>query len=926
MRHRVLKGLALSIFALSLLFSQGGIVPGNVSSGSFDASIRVYDPEGAAYESPAPSPSPTPTPAPIPDAVWLRQFGTNGADNAWSIAADASDNLYVTGTTTGIFPGQDATVGGNIFLRKYDISGNSIWTRQFGSGGPDGAMVGVDKLGNVYLAGTISGALAGPSAGLRDAFLRKYDSSGHSLWTRQLGSNKDDWAYGVAADVAGNIYVAGFTDGALPSHTSAGMKDAFVAKYDATGSMLWSKQFGSDKDDRAIGVATDASGNAYVVGHTDGPILPSVTPLGNRDAFIIKFDPSGNVVWARPIGSDRFDRAFNVAVDASGNACVSGYTDGTLPGQSLVGGYDAYIARFDPSGNMVWARQYGSELYDHGYGVTMDAASNIYVVGDTDGALPGQANAGVRDAIAVKYDSNGNMVWRRQFGSGLYDNAQGVAVDSSGNAYVAGSTNGALPGYASTSGGAFIVKFAPAATAPIPSPTPAPSPAPTPTPQPTGTPGATSVELASASLRVASGADIQVWAKNIRDPYGLGAYDFKVSFDRTKIRINDVSGGAAPFSGVTSNAVSPGPSAANNTGTLAFNWFVPSIPGPTGNIHLATINLTALAPGVHPLTLHIITLSSSLGNSIPATTVNGSISVSDSIAVDFTADKTLGVAPLTVNFTDRTLNNPTVWQWDLNGDGTVDSTSNNPSFRYARPGKYTVSLKASNASSTDTKTKTSYVSVERLKIRKSVTAVPDADGVIVLSISVNDVTNPVTGERVTLANGISAFEGEANFSGGGMVLLTGREGTPGLRVFAAPSAGGGASFNGSSTGPYVFSSQTTVAKLVPSLTGSKDSPVGITITMPSIIGGNDEIMEDEGPTTLTFRRGAVRGAATATITDALFIAQYLAALKDISQINALNAASIFHDGPGGDKITIVDALALAQQLAGLRDANFDFIT
>lgn len=187
------------------------------------------------------------------------------------------------------------------------------------------------------------------------------------------------------------------------------------------------------------------------------------------------------------------------------------------------------------------------------------------------------------------------------------------------------------------------------------------------------------------------------------------------------------------------------------------------------------------------------------------------------------------------------------------------------------------------------------------------------------------MSNPVTGERVTLANGISAFEGEANFSSGGMVLLTGREGTPGLRVFAAPSGGGGASFNGSSTGPYVFSSQTTIAKLVPSLTGSKDSPVGITLTMPSIIGGNDEIMEDEGPTTLTFWRGAVRGSETATITDALFIAQYLAALKDISQINALNSASIFHDGPSGDKITIIDALALAQQLAGLRDANFEFI-
>ncbi|MBI2934480.1 MAG: SBBP repeat-containing protein, partial [Chloroflexi bacterium] len=122
-----------------------------------------------------------------------------------------------------------------------------------------------------------------------------------TTWTRQFGSSGYDYASGVAVDGAGNSYLAGYTYGALPGQTSSGSDDAFIRKYDPTGNELWTRQFGGSGDDHAWGVAVDGAGNSYLAGDTWGA-LPGQTSSGSADAFMRKYDPSGNVLWTGQFG------------------------------------------------------------------------------------------------------------------------------------------------------------------------------------------------------------------------------------------------------------------------------------------------------------------------------------------------------------------------------------------------------------------------------------------------------------------------------------------------------------------------------------------------------------------------------------------------------------------------------------------------
>jgi len=151
--------------------------------------------------------------------LWTRQFGTRGNDIAYSAAVDRAGNIYITGSTTGAFPEQNLLGNGGTFLRKYDSGGNELWTRQFGQSYDAASSVAVDNSGNVYVAGQT----------LFDAFLSKYDSGGNELWTRQFGTASFDAAYSVAVDNNGNIFVAG----------RSGNDDAFLCKYDADGNQKW---------------------------------------------------------------------------------------------------------------------------------------------------------------------------------------------------------------------------------------------------------------------------------------------------------------------------------------------------------------------------------------------------------------------------------------------------------------------------------------------------------------------------------------------------------------------------------------------------------------------------------------------------------------------------------------------------------------
>ncbi len=345
----------------------------------------------------------------------------------------------------------------DVFLRKYDAAGNELWTREFGTPGNDqSGGVAVDGAGNVYVAGRVGGALPGQTfqGGNIDAFLRKYDAAGNELWTREFGTAADE-SGGPAVDGAGNVYVVGTTSGTLPGQTSASGEDAFVRKYDAAGNELWTRQFGAPGS-FTVGLirAADFAGNVYVAGYTGGALPGQTFAGGFTDAFVRKYDAAGNELWTREFGTAGGESAGGVAVDGAGNVYVGGNTNGTLPGQTSAGGFDTFLRKYDAAGNELWTREFGTPDEDVGGLLALDAAGNAYVEGRVGAIASGTTNVFVR-----KYDPAGNVVWISQFGSQVTD-AGGVAVDGSGNVYAAGTTNGTLPGQTSAGGNdPFVLKI-----------------------------------------------------------------------------------------------------------------------------------------------------------------------------------------------------------------------------------------------------------------------------------------------------------------------------------------------------------------------------------------------------------------------------------------------------------------------------------
>ena len=273
-------------------------------------------------------------------------------------------------------------------------------------------------------------------------------------------------------DGVGNVYVVGGTHGSLPGQISSGQAHVFVREYDADGQEVWTRQIGTSELDVRGDVAVDRTGNVYMAGHTLGA-LPGQTHLGGGDVFVRKYDPDGQEVWTRQFGTSEVDVLGDVAVDGSGNLYVAGHTRGALPGQTSLGESDIFVRKYDADGQEVWTRQFGTFTSDHASGVAMDGAGNVYVVGGTHGALPDQASLGESDVFVRQYDADGQEVWTRQFGTSSIDVASGVAMDGAGNVYVAGHTQGALPGQTSLGGGddVFLIKLS-SLSRPIPTPMP----------------------------------------------------------------------------------------------------------------------------------------------------------------------------------------------------------------------------------------------------------------------------------------------------------------------------------------------------------------------------------------------------------------------------------------------------------------------
>ncbi|WP_437524452.1 SBBP repeat-containing protein [Sorangium sp. So ce726] len=353
------------------------------------------------------------------------KFGSEGSYGAFAIAVDGSGNVYVAGNAYGALAGPDGGES-DAFVRKLDAHGSVVWTQRFGTSSDDQAKgVAVDGSGNVYVAGTTWGGLEGASGGFGDAFVRKLDASGATLWTRQLATWRSESANALAVDGQGNAYVAGTSYG-----NGQNTGEAFVTKIDTNGAPAWTQLFGGPDEDEAMAVAVDGSGDAYVGGYTSGGVVPD-SDRGQRDAFVRKLDSSGATVWTRQFGSAENDFVFAARVDGSGNLYVAGSTAGEVGGPSE-GSPEAFVRKFDAGGATSWTHQAGNASYDYGFALAIDGKNNVYLVGST--------SSGEEDIYVRKLNASGAAQWTKEIGTPRSDTALAAAADAGGNLYVAGYT------------------------------------------------------------------------------------------------------------------------------------------------------------------------------------------------------------------------------------------------------------------------------------------------------------------------------------------------------------------------------------------------------------------------------------------------------------------------------------------------------
>ncbi len=296
--------------------------------------------------------------------IWIRQFGSIGDDEALSVAVDHSGGTLVAGVAAEDIPGEMRVSGfGGAFVRKVDPEGNELWMRHFGiSQFSQANGVAVDQDDNVFITGQIAGALPGQTGfGSNDGFLRAYDKNGEELWTRQFGTDGGDFVSGIAVDGDGAVYVAGSTEGGgeFQGPSSRTAIKPFIRKFDGSGSEVWSLRIPSSGFAKATAVAVDDGGRLYVAGWVSGSINGQ-RQTGRTDAFLIHYNGDGEELWSRQFGTLNEDRALGVGVDTDGNPYAVGWTRGVFPGQTgleprtTLERQDAFISRYDRLGNDLW--------------------------------------------------------------------------------------------------------------------------------------------------------------------------------------------------------------------------------------------------------------------------------------------------------------------------------------------------------------------------------------------------------------------------------------------------------------------------------------------------------------------------------------------------------------------------------------------
>lgn len=374
--------------------------------GNSDAFLVVFDPNGVR--------------------LWASYYGGGANEVGWGCAFDPSGNVFLSGYTassSGIASGgHQNTIGGadDAFLVKFDAAGSRQWATYYGGSDNESiAQCATDVNGNVFLSGytvsssgIASGGHQNALGGGTDAFLVKFNSGGTRSWGTYYGGSGNEHGTGCVVDQMGNVFIAGWTESvtaiASGGHQNSfgGTRDAFLVKFNSSGSRAWGTYYGGSTSDEGWGCASDGE-NVFLTGTTTsysdiatsgshqsfhGAEIPAYQEGLSNDAFLVKFNSSGIRQWGTYYGYYQEDEGFSCSADADGNVYMAGVTTSVQSiayegHQSTLGGQgDGFLASFDAGGTRLWGTYYGGSSIDRARGSATSVGEVVYIVGTTASA------------------------------------------------------------------------------------------------------------------------------------------------------------------------------------------------------------------------------------------------------------------------------------------------------------------------------------------------------------------------------------------------------------------------------------------------------------------------------------------------------------------------------------------------------------
>jgi len=387
------------------------------------------------------------------DVIWKRNFGGSSLNNYGLITAvpdgiiAAGYSVFNTSEGDGDWAGYTGKGGCDAILVKYDQKGDTVWKKIFGGSNSDGFISvttvsdGIIAVGDATIntSGGDGDWVGYTGKGKLDAVIVKYDYNGDIVWKKNFGGSSFDRYFSVT-EVSDGIIAVGYSlsdsfgNGDWTDHTGKGIGDAIVVKYNHNGDVVWKKNFGGRNHDcyNSVVAVSDgfiAVGYSNISTSGDDGDWTDITGKGLDDAIIVKYNNNGDVVWKKKFGGSSWDYYESITAAPDGSIIAAGYSvinssggDGDWTGYNGKGDYDAIIVKYDYNGDIVWKKIFGGSSDDKYYYVTAVSdgiiASGYSVISTSggDGDWTGYTGKGDFDAIIVKYDYNGNIVWKKHFG------------------------------------------------------------------------------------------------------------------------------------------------------------------------------------------------------------------------------------------------------------------------------------------------------------------------------------------------------------------------------------------------------------------------------------------------------------------------------------------------------------------------------